>query len=82
MAAAFLYLSIRLVCCIIKTLIIKIFVNMIFSRILIIIFLAAMGAFYFFWPAKAADFDANNIISDQEILDYETMDLADIQKFF
>ena len=25
--------------------------------------LAAMGAFYFFWPAKAADFDANNIIN-------------------
>lgn len=38
-------------------------------------------AIIFSASAKAEGFDPNNIISDLEIMDYASMDLADIQKF-
>lgn len=46
--------------------------------------LIATIIFLFSFPSfsRAQGFDPNNIISDQEILNYGTMDLADIQKFF
>jgi len=41
----------------------------------------AISIFYSINSAKAEGFDPNNIISDLEILDHTSMDLADIQEF-
>ncbi|MDO8592791.1 MAG: hypothetical protein Q7R92_03415 [bacterium] len=48
-----------------------------------IYFLIAIIIFLFSFPSfsRAQGFDPNNIISDQEILNYSSMDLADIQRF-
>lgn len=50
-------------------------------RLLLLFFCISIVSLYTTNSAKAEGFDPNNIISDLEILDYTSMDLADIQKF-
>jgi len=50
-------------------------------RLLLLFFCISVVSLYAINTAKAEGFDPNNIISDLEILDYTSMDLADIQKF-
>ncbi|MFA5359334.1 MAG: hypothetical protein WC349_00015 [Patescibacteria group bacterium] len=50
-------------------------------RLLLLFFCISIVSLYTINSAKAEGFDPNNIISDLEILDYTSMDLADIQKF-
>ncbi|MBI2459281.1 MAG: hypothetical protein HYV53_01875 [Parcubacteria group bacterium] len=47
----------------------------------LIFFILALSIFYVKTASRAQGFDPNNIISDLEIMDYTSMDLADIQKF-
>ncbi|MDP2736286.1 MAG: hypothetical protein Q8O59_00680 [bacterium] len=50
-------------------------------RLLLLFFCILLVFLYVKTAAKAENFDPNNIISDLEILDHTSMDLADIQKF-
>src|SRR3989338_7372476 len=53
-----------------------------FTRKSIIVLFLIIGCLYFGVKfTQAEGFDPNNIISDLEILDYDSMDLNDIQKF-
>ncbi|MBI5765816.1 hypothetical protein HZA71_01150 [Candidatus Falkowbacteria bacterium] len=42
---------------------------------------ALMAIIFFAWPAVAAEFDPNYLISDAEMTNYNTMDLPAIQRF-
>ncbi len=42
---------------------------------------ALMAIVFFAWPAMAAEFDPNYLISDAEMTNYNTMDLPAIQRF-
>jgi len=50
-------------------------------RLLLLFFCALFVFLYAKNTVQAAEFDPNNIISDLEILDHTSMDLADIQEF-